>query len=128
MKPVIDPSLFFLQLTRDGTPGGTEDFFGAALRAGAGALFTSSPPLNLKRLIVAPGFAARMACCAALWAPTAESLLKKYRLPDPVVTTLPFSIEPDTIGEVSMSSPSEKFGEPKIFPLMLPDSFHETRQ
>lgn len=48
---------------------------------------------------------------------------KKYWLPDPVLTTLPGLIAPDTIGLVVIRSFSEKLGDPVIKPVTDPSLF-----
>ena len=78
------------------------------------AAFASVSFRSLVRVIVAPGLAPAKSLKAAMMLAflTAVSELKKYRLLDFVPTTDPFSIFPFEIGEVSIKSPSSKFGEP----------------
>jgi hypothetical protein len=87
---------------------------GLALLSASSAAFVCLSRSWRVNMIVAPGLADPIACIAfSMLAFLMElSLLKKYRLPELVLTTTPFMISPDTISDVSTFSPSLKFGEP----------------
>merc|ERR1711939_616539 len=80
---------------------------GLAVFSDSTAAAASRAFLSLVRLIVAPGFAPFISLIAAaiLAFLVAGWSLKKYRLPDAVCTTDPFSIIPLAMGEVSTDSP-----------------------
>ena len=82
-----------------------------------GALVSFGPAVagdDSNTLIVAPGRADVIALNAAFLFCNliAWSSLKKYVLPDPVLTMLPLLTSPATIGDVSTLSPSSKLGDP----------------
>ena len=84
----------------------------AFLRDSSAAFFSFSCRSRVK-VMVAPGCAPAKSLIAEKkpdWF-TAASGLRKYRLPDFVATTAPFSTLPLVMGDVSTKSPSEKLGE-----------------
>lgn len=96
----------------------------------ADAALASISFLSFVKVIVAPDLADCMSFIAfCLFAALIlSSELRKYRLPEPVLTTLPSATAPFTIGDVSTLSPSSKFGEPYMNPVTPPTIGFRQRQ